>query len=89
MKYWNQEIGHLEGETNLDIVTAMRDRSRFCSHESIEDFMRGFKERQYQYNAKFIDTTSVATFVASLRLLKILMNEDEFRQHNIEKTRRY
>jgi hypothetical protein len=89
MKYWNEEIGFIEGETNLDIVTAMRNRSRFCSHESIEEFMRGYAERQLDYNSMRIISTSVDSFVLCMTELGILKTEAEFQEMMQEKARRY
>jgi hypothetical protein len=47
-------------------VIKMRDESRFLRHQSVEQFMDGFRERCFLWNGKIIRTNTCQNFLDDL-----------------------
>ena len=66
MTYKTEDGEAIEGASPQDIVTALRNGSRFASGESLTDFMEGFADRYWEWNQSTIRADTPENFVADL-----------------------
>jgi len=66
MTYKTDEGEVIEGASPLELVTALRDGSRFAAHETTDEFMAGFADRMWEYSQREIDATTPDAFITDL-----------------------
>ena len=65
-KYKLSDGGIITASSDLEIVSGMKEDSKFCSHESISEFMEGFSKRYKMVYGEKLPYDSVERFVKSL-----------------------
>lgn len=66
MRYKTEDGEVVEATSPSGIVEALRDGSRFASHQSVEEYMEAFAERMFEWNEQQIRCDSPESFVSEL-----------------------
>lgn len=66
MKFITNNGEVIEGASPTELVTALRDGSRFSSDETLENYMRGFAYRQKTWSGIDVRWDNVDDFIADL-----------------------
>ena len=66
MKFITHDGELIQGNSHQEIIECMRNDSKFCSHQTLCEFVHGFAERWKVYSGKDVSILSFNGFVNGL-----------------------